>query len=832
MAINFTDSPANGATQTISGRTYTYNSAKNKWDTTATEVTGPTATVYASVDNLPTSGNITGSQAFVSGTNRLYIWNGSGWYNIALINNTPTISGVSAAYDLANDGTATTVTMVATDPEGLPITYSIASDTSGNIATVTQGTGSNTNVFTITPSTNSAHAGTFSLTFRASDGVNLATAVSSFTLQFSVANQRYTTALITSVGANNAVNNSFDDKSTSDHTITTSGTYVHQTTFSPYRHGGYSVKFDGSSDNLGFASLSALNVNTYMSLECWIKLDANGSYLIVGRDAGYWLMYNQTGLGGASNKFAFGTYAGGSWQAVSSTTSPDIGVWYHVVGVRDNASFKIYVNGTLENTATISGSPSSGGVVGIGANTNQLGGSLNGYLADVRVVISANSSSLPYTSNFTPSTDRLTAITDTQLLACHLPYMQEGSTHNHTITRNGNVYIAPVGPHDKQEYAAADHGGSLRTDGSGSSIGVASSADLGLGTGDFTVEWWVYFNTISNYPYHFDMRAADNDSGLNIYTRSNLSNRVGAYVSGSQLMTGTYSFFPKEWVHYAVCKTGGYLKGYYNGKQDFSIADTRDYGSSKPIKIGAIWNAANHHSDYSISDFRIVKGTAVYTAEFTPPTAPLTAITNTKLLVQSTDAGIIDKAQGAKTVKLIGDTKSSTTYTKFLSSSMYFDGSGDYINLDDQDLANFGTMPFTIEGWLYLVAYPSQWNFVLDTRSSGSDSNGFCVEVTPSDFGIYAGENMCRSSSAFGLGAWKHWAYTRDTSGNHKVFINGTQSGSTFTGSKNYTTNKLKIAAGHNGGDNQNAYMSDIRITKGLARYTSNFTAPTAALTG
>ena len=66
MAINFTDSPVNGATQTISGRTYTYNSAKNKWDTTATEVTGPTATVYASVDSLPLSGNITGSQALVT----------------------------------------------------------------------------------------------------------------------------------------------------------------------------------------------------------------------------------------------------------------------------------------------------------------------------------------------------------------------------------------------------------------------------------------------------------------------------------------------------------------------------------------------------------------------------------------------------------------------------------------------------------------------------------------------------------------------------------------------------------------------------------------------
>ncbi len=190
-----------------------------------------------------------GDQAFVTGNNTLYFYNGSGWYKIALINTTPSISGVNASYALAIDGSATTVTIVASDPEGLPITYSIASDTSGNIATVAQGTGASTNVFTITPSTNSAHAGTFSLTFRASDGVNFATAASSFTLQFNVQNQRYTTALITSVGANNAVNSSFDDKSTSDHTITANGD-AHQTTFSPYRHGGYSTYFDGTTDYL------------------------------------------------------------------------------------------------------------------------------------------------------------------------------------------------------------------------------------------------------------------------------------------------------------------------------------------------------------------------------------------------------------------------------------------------------------------------------------------------------------------------------------------------------------------------------------------------------
>ena len=159
-ALNFPDSPSNGATY----QGYTYNSTKGTW-TKPAEQDARTA-VYANIAALPTSGTA-GDMAFVTATNRLYLWTGTGWYNIALINNNPTISGVNASYDLAIDGTATTVTITATDPEGIPITYSIVSDTSGNTATVAQGTGANTNVFTITPSTNTAHAGTFSLTFRA-----------------------------------------------------------------------------------------------------------------------------------------------------------------------------------------------------------------------------------------------------------------------------------------------------------------------------------------------------------------------------------------------------------------------------------------------------------------------------------------------------------------------------------------------------------------------------------------------------------------------------------------------------------------------------------------
>ena len=146
---------------------------------------GGSVTAYATPAALPLSGNTVGDQAFVSETGRLYIWTGTGWYNIALINTNPVItSGGESFYSLNINGTPTVVTLVANDPEGLPITwsYTITSGSltngGGTSATVAQAD----NEFTITPSTNNAYAGDFEITFTASDGINLATSASTFSL--------------------------------------------------------------------------------------------------------------------------------------------------------------------------------------------------------------------------------------------------------------------------------------------------------------------------------------------------------------------------------------------------------------------------------------------------------------------------------------------------------------------------------------------------------------------------------------------------------------------------------------------------------------------------
>jgi hypothetical protein len=155
---------------------------------------GGSVTSYATAAALPLSGNTTCDQAFVSETGRLYIWTGAGWYNIALINTNPTItSGADASYSLNIDGTPTVITLVANDPEGLPITWSYAvttgslSNGGGNTATVTQ-VG---NEFTITPSTTEAYEGVFEITFTVSDGVNLATSASTFSLAWTTPTVEY-----------------------------------------------------------------------------------------------------------------------------------------------------------------------------------------------------------------------------------------------------------------------------------------------------------------------------------------------------------------------------------------------------------------------------------------------------------------------------------------------------------------------------------------------------------------------------------------------------------------------------------------------------------------
>ena len=142
--------------------------------------------VYPTINDLPTTSLNSGDQAFVSSTSRMYISNGSGWYNVALINATPTLTiSPSGAIALEIDGsTPTVITLTGTDSDNADanLTYTVESDGSfANIATLSQ----DSSVFTITPlAEGSATPGSSTLTFKVSDGISFGSGTTALSLAF------------------------------------------------------------------------------------------------------------------------------------------------------------------------------------------------------------------------------------------------------------------------------------------------------------------------------------------------------------------------------------------------------------------------------------------------------------------------------------------------------------------------------------------------------------------------------------------------------------------------------------------------------------------------
>ena len=152
---------------------------------------GSSVTSYANTSAFPSSGNSVGDFAFATNTKAVYIWDGLEWDRISAgVDESPVIiTEPPTTSNLNQDGSTSTVTMVAQDPEGFDITYGIAYKTSGNAlpSQLVAATTVNANgVYTLTPSANNSHAGSFRARLSASDGARTTTRFVDFTLSFDV----------------------------------------------------------------------------------------------------------------------------------------------------------------------------------------------------------------------------------------------------------------------------------------------------------------------------------------------------------------------------------------------------------------------------------------------------------------------------------------------------------------------------------------------------------------------------------------------------------------------------------------------------------------------
>lgn len=629
-------------------------------------------------------------------------------------------------------------------------------------------------------------------------------------------------------GTASAQNNTFLDSSANNFTITRFGNTT-QGSFSPYGN-NWSNSFDGDGDSLTYTGGSSLAFGTGdFTIELWAFLIDTGVYTPFVRpdSAGTFVEFGYD--------FSTGSLKLDSRAAaiLSVTTALPTKQWVHIAASRSGTSLRLFVNGTQVGTTTTNSTnfASPTGTIRIGGSSLTTTHTANGYFADFRVV----NGTAVYTANFAPPSAPLTAIPNTSLLICQSNRFRDASTNNFAITRNGNVSVREFSPYFRTAgYDAATEGASAYFDGTGDYLGLPSNAAISPGNGAFTLDFWFYPNSfVGNTGDGDTIWITSGAGGLQIGCDANTANwGIASNGVAWRLQTST---FPTNgaWNHIAIVRSGtgaNQTAIFLNGTRvaQGTVADTFATGTTN---VGSANGNAGNTIDGYLSNVRFVKGTAVYDpsqSTISVPTAPVTAITNTQLLLNFANAAIVDST-GLNNLETVGNVTISNSVKKYGTGSIYFDGVGDYLlpNSGGADTFAFGTLNFTIEFWLYLNSV-SGLQFIYEGRGAATTPT---IYMNGSSL-TYFTNSSDRITSTLSTGVWYHVALTRSGTST-RMFVNGMQVGSTYFDSTNYTNTANRPVIGVEAGTTQhflNGYLDDFRVTKGLARYTSNFTPPTSAL--
>ena len=191
----------------------------------------------------------------------------------------------------------------------------------------------------------------------------------------------------------------------------------------------------------------------------------------------------------------------------------------------------------------------------------------------------------------------------------------------------------------------------------------------------------------------------------------------------------------------------------------------------------------------------------------------------------------LDASNKNLTVSYSSGDELSATQKKFGATSLYV---ADNVTLSSSDGFNMGTGDFTIEAWYYFTSFSNSFGHYDQWAGSSTGAGNVQMWNSTSAQGkikwYYNGSNNFTSSTTMSTGQWYHVAYVRE-SGTLKMYFNGTVDSNTQSYSSQFgKTGTVYFGDQHAGGGGApQYYIDDLRVTKGLARYTSNFTAPTTA---
>lgn len=313
---------------------------------------------------------------------------------------------------------------------------------------------------------------------------------------------------------------------------------------------------------------------------------------------------------------------------------------------------------------------------------------------------------------------------------------------------------------------------------------------------------------------------------------------VGMY----NAVNGWYSFAvdPRDgkWHHYAFSRSGTTALIFVDGKKLLATPTFNDDMWDPGQRMGVGWNASNAKMNGDMDELRWTIGEARWTENFTPPIYPAGVTEQGRdaydvLLVHSNNyqgyTVFTDSSDSAHTIYTNGNAKHDLDGRKFLLSGISLDGTNDNLQAADSDDWDFGSGDFTIELWVYPKIFTSktiinQWVPGAPPWSGGWDLQFDATNKINFYWDYGADIHSVTGTTAYTVAQWIHIAVSK--SGNSiYLFENGKKAAeAAFADTIDPSGNSLYVGEYSSGAGDIQAYYQEIRISKGIGRYTSNFT--------
>ena len=561
-----------------------------------------------------------------------------------------------------------------------------------------------------------------------------------------------------------------------------------------------SVRFnDDDSAYLSKTFSSSGNQKTY-TMSLWVKRSTLGksyqSFLSNPNSSGI----NGVYFGFTSDYLNIQEYSSGgglTWAWQSAALYRDTSAWYHIVAAVDTTQataanrLKLYVNG-VQVTDFYSGYPTypsqnldtnfnNNTLHGIGklgsvASTNYF---YDGYIADFYFIdgsaLDASSfgsfddngvwQSAAYSGTFGTNGFHLFDFANESGIG------NDSSGNDNDFTVNNLTSETPISLP------------SVAFDGTGDSLTTASSSDFTMGTGDFTVECFV---NISDQTQRGVFQISSTSGGLQSSSYGStiaLGAAPGSYWqiygAGSSSQSSSGVINSNQWYHVAYVRSSGVSKLYVDGTEVISTSDTTDYTGTY-IVIGGYYSSSYLWKGF-ISNFRVIKGTAQYTSNFTRPAAPLSNVTNTKLLCCQSSSSATAATVSPVTITANGDAYAVTRSDSTAANDVLFDVptngtqsdtgaggevSGNYptwnplsgqhqellngnLEAESGTISSYATIPSTIA--MTSGKWYAEFKYVENVNEHGDGSSFFRFGISQTDRDFESGSDPLGTAKDFGF---------------------------------------------------------------------------------